>query len=58
MLTLVDQEKSKYDRMWDYPGYKVWGGDRPKIIGNGEFWAGYLVPVYYNRSKLNNFRRI
>ena len=23
---LVEQEKSKYDRMWDYPGYKFWNG--------------------------------
>lgn len=26
MSMLVEQEKSKYDRMWDYPGYKFWNG--------------------------------
>ena len=44
MSTLVEQEKYKYDRMWDYPGYKFWNGpDRVTKFMNKCFTGKHSV---------------
>ena len=44
MSMLVEQEKSKYDRMWDYPGYKFWNGpDRVTKFMNKCFTGKHSV---------------